>query len=274
LEGELSSLDLPESVFEFADTHCHLDFPFFEDCLASILAACRRKSINMMVVPSVDRASWGAVQRISVFEGIYPAYGLHPLFIKGHDEADILALECQLQEAPEVVALGEIGLDSTAGLDDRQSHFFEAQLEMASRFYLPVIIHARGRHSQVLACLKKYDLVGGVLHAYSGSFEQLMQYVHLGFKIGVGGVITWPRSNKSRVAIAKAPLSSLVLETDSPDMGVYLDDKKHDSTPLHVINIFKVLCQIRSESPEEIASSLWNNSVSLFLNRQNIKKIK
>ena len=249
----------------FADTHCHLDFSQFELRRACLVSACQDKSIDLIVVPATRRSAWERViQLCSQYQLLQPALGLHPYFLSEHEESDLEGLDRYLTRfASTVVAVGEVGLDATVENLVRQQFFLEGQLALASKHRLPVILHSRKMHSRLCKSLKSYDLVGGVVHAFSGSSQELLRFVSLGMNIGVGSVITWPRSSKTCSAIQSAPLSSLVLETDAPDMPV-VGEAKGQSTPLNVLRVFESLCQIREESPGYLASALWENSLRLF----------
>jgi len=262
----------------FADTHSHLDFKEFDGCRSRLLTACEASSIDLVVVPAVVSRTWDQLKLLSEQNrSVYAAYGLHPLFIDEHCESDLELLNVWLAterggKGKKVVAVGEIGLDISAGDMPKQKEFFEEQLSLAEEFALPVILHSRKMHADVLKSLKYYKLVGGVFHAFSGSYEQLLEFTKLGVKIGVGGVITWPRSTKTRRAIAKAPLESLVLETDSPDMLVNSKIERGfdlKSSPLNVLDVFAELCVIRSEAPDVIADQLWRNSQNIFFPKLN-----
>lgn len=249
----------------FADTHCHLDFPRFDQSRAEVLAACLDSSIELIVVPAVKACTWSSVLAIArEFEEVRPALGLHPYFIAEHCESHLEELDHQLNRVgSSVCALGEIGLDATISDIDRQSFFFERQLELAAQYQYPVIIHSRKTHGRIVKTVKRYRLAGGVVHAFSGSYQEAMSLVSAGLAIGVGGVITWPRALKTRNAVSRLPVGSLVLETDAPDMPVF-GHAKGSGTPLDLLRIFESLCDVRKESPGELASTLWDNSQRLF----------
>jgi len=264
---------LGEFAVRFSDTHSHLDFKEFDGCRGQLLKACKDSSIELVVVPAVVSHTWDKLKLLSEqYACVYAAYGLHPLFIDKHSEEDLELLSVWLAtelggKGKKVVAVGEIGLDISVGDMPKQQALFEGQLSLAAELALPVILHSRKMHAEVLKSIKRHKLVGGVFHAFSGSYEQLLEFTKLGVKIGVGGVITWPRSTKTRSAIARAPLESLVLETDSPDMYVNTDvDRGFDlqSTPLNVLDVFAALCTIRPEAPDVIAEQLWCNSQNIF----------
>jgi len=250
---------------QLADTHCHLDFSQFDQLRSRLLSECQASSIELIVVPGVKRSGWGAILELArEFGTVRPALGLHPYFVSDHEASHLDDLASSLARlGSEVCAVGEIGLDATIGDIDRQIFFFEQQLGIAQQFQRPVIIHSRKKHSQIVRALKSYRLPGGVVHAFSGSLEEAESLISVGLVIGVGSVITWPRASKTRNAISQLPLASLVLETDSPDMPV-CGQAKGGATPLNVLRVFDSLCEIRTETPDHLAATLWENSQRLF----------
>jgi TatD DNase family protein len=251
-----------QSHFELYDTHTHLDFAEFDLCRATLIERCVRAGISRLLVPSIDRASWAKVAELQgQYSQISAAYGLHPLFVERHSLEDIRRLKkFVLARRSAVSAIGEIGLDASAPNMALQCQLFEGQLELAQYLELPVLLHARKTHSQILSYLTKYSELSGVIHAFSGSAELLSQYVRKGFMVGVGCVITWASARKTRDAISRAPLTSLLLETDSPGMRVQGLSEGSVASPLDVLEIFSALCRIRKESPEELAKALKSNA--------------
>lgn len=249
----------------FADTHCHIDFPQFDLSRDELLLNCQNVGIDLIVVPATEYSTWGAlIELCARYHQLRPAFGLHPYFIAKHKSIHLDRLDQCLDSCREsVVAVGEIGLDAYVDDMPQQQYFFESQLFLAEKYQLPVILHSRKTHSQLVRMLKKSCRYGGVVHAFSGSRQELEQFVSLDLKIGVGGVITWPNSTKTRNAIKYAPLESLVLETDSPDMPVF-GEAKGVSTPLNILRVFESLCELRSESSEVLGEALWRNSLALY----------
>jgi TatD DNase family protein len=254
----------------FFDTHCHLDFVQFADRLKQRLSDWRRLGIERYVVPAVDRDSWVSLQALAAGHEVCSiALGLHPCFLSRHaDEDDLQALDALLvsriaSEESGIVAVGEIGLDYRRGEVARQCALFEAQLNCATKHDLPVIVHSVRAHADVYRLIKRSGVRSGVIHAFAGSYEQAVQFVSLGFKIGVGSTICFERAVKTRKAIAKLPLAALVLETDSPDM-VLPNQKKGSGSPADLRHIFAVLCAMRVESAGEVESALYANSKQVF----------
>jgi len=253
----------------YADTHCHLDFAVFRDRLPEILGEMSARDLGFVVIPAVALSSFAGIEKLcQQDERLFMGLGLHPYFIEQHADEDLAGLESALshfldKQECRLVAVGEIGLDGSCPDLDKQVRLFRAQLALAEKYRLPVIVHARKCNEQMFRCLREVQLVGGVIHAFSGSYELLMRYVRLGFKIGVGPVITWPSAHKTRDAIARAPLDALVLETDAPGMRV-ADMAEDEVGPCDVLRVFQVLLNLRTETEELIQNSLWLESQRLF----------
>lgn len=273
------------------DTHCHLDFsPFIDDIEASLFNA-KTAGITNIVVPAVTADRFSAIIRLAnKHEMIWPALGLHPIYIKQHTLADIehlykLLREQQVnnlqnnsqtnqnpfsQHSAKIIAIGEIGLDNFIDSPDldKQIQFLEAQISLANQFNLPVLLHSRRTHDLLLKKLKQHPVYkAGVIHGFSGSYEQAMEFVKLGYKIGVGGTITYPRATKTRTAITRLPLESLVLETDAPDMPV-LGRQGLPNRPEYLVEILKELIEIRNEPADIITSQIHKNTHYLFYGEQ------
>lgn len=214
----------------FTDTHCHLDFPVFDDDRDVIFSRCVDNNIMSIVVPGITAEFWPRVLALCSRTNkdhlnpnrpqLYPALGLHPCFLQQHQENDLQLLQ-KLCKEHIIHAIGEIGLDYyLKTLDrERQQFYFIKQLEIASDFNLPVLIHARKSHEEVLKHLKSFTGIKGIIHAYSGSYEQAKEFIKLGFKLGFGGAFTYPRAKKLRSLVEKLPLEAWVVETDAPDMS-------------------------------------------------------
>lgn len=205
------------------DTHCHLDAPEFDADRDAVRAAARARGVEHIVIPAVERAHWSGAIALAQRHGDSYALGIHPLYTPRAQEADIAALRAVLAERqgdPQLVAVGEIGLDFfVPGLDhERQIWFYEQQIQLARTFGLPVILHVRKSSDRLLKTLRATPVVGGIAHAFNGSVQQAQAFIDLGFKLGLGGAITYDRALKLRELAATLPLESIVLETDAPDI--------------------------------------------------------
>lgn len=249
----------------FTDTHCHLDFKIYEACLPFVLRSARAKGVSRFVIPSIAKDNWGLVRSlVKAHSGLDYALGLHPVFHARHKAEHLQDLERALIDKDSAcLAIGEIGLDARAGADGKQYALFTEQLSIARRVGLPVIIHSVRSHAKVLAALKAHGIVKGVIHAFSGSYEEAKAFVAQGFFLGVGSVICRSSGGKTIEAFKKLPSDALVLETDSPDM--YLPGNKSMlGTPLDIERIYKRLCEHRNASHDELFVQIERNVDALF----------
>lgn len=251
---------------EWIDSHCHLDFLAFRDDLDQVLTRARDRGVQQFLVPGVSVQNWTEVLALAKkYPIIHPALGLHPAFLTGYDATHLLQLEQQVSCSAGVVAIGEIGLDKCVDYDfNDQKQICWQQLMLAKQFDLPVILHCRKAHNELLVMLAKAQIPrAGVIHGFSGSVEMAKQYMKLGYKLGIGGVISYPRAQKTRATVAQLPLDALLLETDSPDMPVY-GRQGQRNTPSAIPDIFNVLTELRVEQPEQISRVLADNFRQLF----------
>ena len=254
--------------FEFIDTHCHLDFSSFAGNEAYYLQKAQEKGVSKFIVPSVNQSNWARVVSLSQqYESIYYALGVHPLFISDdyQNEIDLLTRFVQ-DHRGKCVAIGECGLDFWEPESNReiQIRVFRAQCLLAKQYQLPLIIHSRKSHDVIFNILREMKLDrGGVIHGFSGSFQQAEQFIQLGFYIGVGGVISYERAIKTKNAIAQIPLDKILFETDSPDMPLS-GFQGEINTPDKVVNLCDYLSMIRKESKQSIANVVYKNTTSLF----------
>ncbi|ALR14754.1 TatD family hydrolase [Vibrio natriegens] len=249
------------------DTHCHFDFDVFQDDFEHNLALAQEQGVSRILIPSVGPSNWLRIQTLAEkYSHLYYALGFHPYFLEENFEQHLAELELYLkQKTPQCIAIGECGLDFAIDVDPQlQEKVLETQFELARRFDLPVILHSRKAHNRLIQMVKAAKLPkGGVVHAFAGSYQQAMEWVRLGFFIGVGGTITYPRAQKTRDAIQKLALENLLIETDAPDMPIlgYQGQPNHPAKLIHVLN---VLVELRRGEKQSIASQLWKNSNFAF----------
>ena len=247
------------------DTHCHLDVEEFDADRSVILERCRTAGISQIIVPAIHAAGWGKLLELCKQEiGLYPAIGLHPVYVHSHRDEDLSALE-EMLVTEQPVAVGEIGLDFfLTELDQqRQLEVFEAQLHIAREAGLPVILHVRKAHDQVLAALRRIRVVGGIAHAFNGSLQQAQQYLDLGFKLGFGGTLTYERSSKIRQLAHDLPLEAIVLETDAPDM-VVSQHRGERNSPEYLPEILAALVEVRQEEAITLAQQTTFNACEVL----------
>ena len=205
------------------DTHCNPDAPEFAIDLPAVRARARRAGVGLCVWPAVQAADFDRVRALATAHCDAYALGIHPLFTPNAQEQDLHTLDQALTQAqgdPHLVAVGEIGLDGfVPGLDMvRQQHFYRAQLALAQRHGLPVLLHVRRSADALLSGLRQCPVVGGIAHAFNGSHQQAEQFMAMGFKLGFGGALTFERALQLRRLARELPLNALVLETDAPDI--------------------------------------------------------
>lgn len=203
------------------DTHCHLDATEFEVDRDAVVARARVAGVRQMLVPAVTLVGCKAVQACAArYAEVLPAYGLHPLYVEAAP-ADALTQLADAVRQQRPVAIGEIGLDAWRDHPplDVQMHWFVAQLELARREELPVVLHLRHAVEAVCQTLRAHPVPGGFAHAFNGSRQQADMLIQQGFALGFGGALTYPGSTRIRRLASELPLSAIVLETDAPDMA-------------------------------------------------------
>lgn len=247
------------------DSHCHLDAPEFDADRAQVLARARAAGVVAQVVPAIRFADFAALRDLCAANAdLHPAYGLHPMFLADHAPAHIDALREWLGRE-RAVAVGECGLDFfVEGLDAQtQRDYFTAQLQLARDFDLPVILHARRAVDEVIATIKRFAPLRGVVHSYSGSAEQARQLWNLGFFIGFGGPITYERAHRLRSLVATMPLEFLLLETDAPDQPLSTRRGERNE-PAYLIEVADTVAQLRDADVASIAQATTSNAKRLF----------
>ncbi|WP_313231783.1 TatD family hydrolase [Stenotrophomonas acidaminiphila] len=250
---------------QLVDSHCHLDAPAFDGDRDAVLARAGAAGVAAMVVPAVTAAGWpGLRQACAANPALHPAYGLHPMFLAEHRPPHLDALRAWVErEAP--CAIGECGLDFfVEGLDpDTQRQYFHAQLQLAREAGLPVIVHARRATEEVIHTLRRVGGLRGVVHSFSGSPEQARQLWDLGFLIGLGGPLTYPRANRLRTLVATMPLEFLLLETDAPDQpDAAIRGQRNE--PARLPAVAAAVAGLRGQTVEEIAARTSENARRLF----------
>lgn len=256
------------------DTHCHLDATEFAADRAEVLKAAKAAGVTGLVIPAVEPGSFDTLRACCWSSSdddlkCYPAYGIHPLYLPALDDAALpvlrqwLASEMVGERPP--VAVGEIGLDHfVPGFDVlRQEFFLIEQLKIARDLDLPVLLHTRRAVDQVLKCLRRVRVRGGIAHAFSGSRAQAEAFVALGFGLGFGGAMTFAGSTRIRKLAAELPLSSVVLETDAPDIPpAWLAGRRN--APAELPRIAEMLAELRRIPVGEVAAATSHNASVLL----------
>ena len=261
------------------DTHCHLDAAEFDADRDVVRQAALSAGVTRCVIPAVHAAHWPQVAQLAEHHGDAYALGIHPLYVPQAQEADLLALDHGLTERrddPRLVAVGEIGLDffvpelCTPDMRERQWFFYTAQLKLAQKHGLPVILHVRRSADLLLKGLRQCPVVSGIAHAFNGSHQQAQAFVDMGFALGFGGTLTYERSLQLRRLACELPLSALVLETDAPDIPpqwLYktaeqrsLGTHQGRNSPAELPRMAQVLAELRCVPMPELAAATSANA--------------
>lgn len=255
---------------QLIDTHTHLDFEMFDDDRAQVIARARNSGVERIVVLGVHAANWQRVWQLACDEpSVHAALGLHPVFLEEHQDAHVQQLRDWLERLrgePKLCAVGEIGLDYYIDNPDieRQQRLLEAQLALAADFSLPVLLHVRRAHAPMIATLKRYKLErSGVIHAFSGSWEEAREYLRLGFRLGLGGAGTWPQAQRMHRVLRQLPLEAIVLETDAPDIPPAGHAGERNSPEL-LPEICRRLADLKGIDAHALAAASYRNSCELF----------
>jgi TatD DNase family protein len=247
------------------DTHCHLDAVEFDGDRAAVADAAVQGGVGLIVVPAVERANFGAVASVCRdYSCCVAAYGIHPMYVEHAQEADLDALrETIRREHP--LAVGEIGLDRFAEPRDdlRQNFYFSAQLKIARDASLPVLLHTRRAVDSVLKHLRRCPVPGGIAHAFNGSRQQADEFIKLGFKLGFGGAMTFPRASRIRELATTLPLYVIVLETDAPDIPPEWKVGARN-TPDQLPRIAQTLADLRGIAMQEVAEATSANATAVL----------
>ncbi len=264
------------------DTHCHLDAPEFGDGHALAVEAralAAGRGVGLCVIPAVMRQNLDTVRLLAHRLGDAYALGIHPLYVPRAADEDLDALDAALAEHrhdPRLVAVGEIGLDffvpalCEPAMRERQERFYRAQLRLARRHGLPVILHVRRSADGLLKHLRELPTGGGIAHAFNGSTEQARAFTDLGFALGFGGASTFEPAKRLRALAAELPLSALVLETDAPDIPpqwLYATASERAAgrpqglnTPAELPRIGGVIAGLRGMASDEFAATTSANA--------------
>jgi len=272
------------------DSHCHIDAPEFDLDRSAVIQNAQAQGVAWCVMPAVQAKDFLPLQKLAQeFQQPY-ALGIHPLYVPQAQEQDLAFLAQCIDNAlaqdangqrtdSRLVALGEIGLDffvpalCEPAMREKQEFFFHAQLKIAQKYKLPVILHVRKSADELLKGLRRFAVQGGIAHAFNGSFQQAQTFIEMGFALGFGGALTFDRALQLRRLAKELPLSALVLETDAPDIPphwIYKTQSERQSTqaltsqsrnePAQLPRIGAVLAALRSVSASDIAQATLVNA--------------
>ena len=271
------------------DTHCHLDAAEFDADRDAVRQNAKTLGVEKCVIPAVMASHFDEVRLLAHRHADAYALGIHPLYTQQAEDKDLATLDAHLhahRDDPRLVAVGEIGLDgfvpeiNTPEAFAKQTHFFEAQLQIAQRHQLPVILHVRRSADGLLKGLRQFPVAGGIAHAFNGSLQQAKMFIEMGFKLGFGGAMTYDRATKLRALATELPLSALVLETDAPDIPPHwiyttAEDREKGkaqgrNSPAELPRIATELAALRGISLQELAVATSENARQVLPRLQSV----
>ena len=248
------------------DTHAHLLDDKFDEDRNSLIASLPAAGVRGFVEACVEADDIPKIQGLTLlYDFVYGSAGIHPHSASKADTTNLLRVERALQ-TQKIVAVGEIGLDYHYDFSPREAQraAFAAQLDIAAAAKKPVIIHDREAHGDVMSLVsERRGKLAGVLHCYSGSYEDAVRYIDMGFYIAFGGALTFKNATKQRAIAEKLPLERLVIETDCP----YMTPEPHRgerNSPLLIHLTLEMLASVRGISLEEAAAATYQNAMDLF----------
>ena len=246
----------------YIDTHCHISKEYYDD-IDLLMKENSDNNINKIIVSGCDKESIDeSIELVKKYNNLYLTIGFHPEFANQINDDDLKLLEEKLK-FNKIVGLGEIGLDYYYVKDnkDKQKELFEKQLKLAEKLYLPIVVHSREATKDTIDILKKYKLKG-VIHCFSGSVESAKIYVDMGYKIGIGGVVTFKNSNLFKV-VESIGVENIVLETDAPYLAPVPFRGKQNSSK-YIPYIAERVAEILAIDVEKVAEITTRNAIDLF----------
>jgi TatD DNase family protein len=251
---------------QFIDTHTHLYLPEFNADRDIVIECATNRGVEKMLMPNIDIHSIDAMMNaVERYKGrCFPMIGLHPTSVK-NDYADQIEKMETIFFDNHFIAIGEIGIDLywDKTYIKEQIQAFKRQVNFAVTHNLPVIIHARESFPEVFSALEELPKsIKGIFHAFSGTPEYAQKAVNMGFKLGIGGMVTFKNAGLEKVLKSVTP-HDIVLETDSPYLApVPFRGKRNESAYLPIIN--KKVSEIYGMTEEKMAEITYQNSVELF----------
>lgn len=261
------------------DTHTHFDVEDFDADREQLAYQAKSVGVEAIILIGFLQSRFQSLLKTQHFLNMlndapksYLAPGLHPFYIEQHEPQHLSELE-QILKTQQCIAVGEIGLDTFLKqhkhpeMFEKQKKYFSTQLELAQQFDLPVLLHIRKSHADVLAMLKQHQFKqGGVAHAFSGGVEEAKAFIKLGFKLGITGQITNPNAKKLHQVVHEVGAEHLVLETDCPDMTPLCcqvsTQKRTRNTPVNLPYVLQGLAEILNMEPKDLAPVLWCNTMN------------
>ena len=241
------------------DTHCHLSYEDYDN-LEEIL---NNKDCIMIASGCDDKTNKDVLELVEKYDNVYGTLGIHPQEIDKITENSFKFIEDNLNN-PKIVAIGEIGLDYYWVKDniDKQKEVFEYQLNLATKYKKPIVVHSRDAIQDTYDIIKKYNLNGSI-HCFSSSLEMAKEFIKLGYKIGVGGILTFKNSRKLQEIVKEIDLKNILLETDSPYLSPEpFRDKRNK--PSNVYYIALKISELKNIDINEVLDIVNSNAIKEF----------
>ena len=251
----------------YFDSHAHVDGTQFDKDRDAVIQRAIENNISLIMNPGADlESSVKAIELAATHDFIYAAVGVHPHEASSMDES-MLQMIGMLAKKPKVQAIGEIGLDYHYDFSPRdvQQHWFREQLKLARKLQMPVIIHDREAHHDIMEILKEEQAFeyGVLMHCYSGSLEQAREYVKLGAMLSIAGPVTFKNARKLVEVVEGIDLKHLMIETDSPYLTPEPFRGKRNE-PTHVRLVCEKIAAIKGLSVEVVAAATKENAIRYF----------
>lgn len=256
----------------WVDTHCHLDFPAFDDDRTQVIDDSREVGVEHFVVPGTSPRSWHTTAELPRrYENVHVAYGIHPHFLPQLSDEEVTgAIDALAERCADAacVAVGECGLDALVCKEnpqhwDRQLRVFELQVQIAVELGMPLIVHVVRAHGPALQCLRRSGVTnGGVIHSYSGSLESAREYAGMGFVFGFGGAVTRQNAKRAKEVVSRLSLEQIVLETDSPDQAP--EGFLSRNEPRAILQVADAVARLRGVALPELAAATTGNAKRVF----------
>ena len=247
----------------FIDTHCHISDEYYDD-IDTVILENEQAGIEKIIVCGCDKEEIKTtINYINKYSNLFATIGYHPAEASKITDSDISNLEKLICSNKKIVGIGEIGLDYHYGKEDIliQQEVFRKQLSLAEKLHLPVVIHSRDATNDIINILKEYK-VTGVIHCFSGSLETANIYISMGYKLGIGGVVTFKNTNLVNV-IDNISLDNIVLETDSPYLAPVPYRGKTNSSK-YIPIIAEKLASIKNVSLDKVSEITLKNTYNIF----------
>lgn len=260
-----------ETKMKIIDSHTHYAHPRFDFGRETVLSELEKEGIVAVIEAAIGFESNSKMRKLAEkYPFVYVAVGCHPNRVEEMNDSRFIVIN-ELLKRPKVIAIGETGLDysgdKTAEQIEKQRKCFRRFINLSMKSGKPLIIHCREAYEDLIWILSEYNFMSlpGVVHCFSGDYEQAMTLIDMGFYLGVGGKFTRKEEKDLSDALRKIPLSSILLETDAPYLlpeGIGMSGKRN--TSLSLPYIVEELAKLRGEEPEIIYEAAFENTIKLY----------